>query len=101
MNAPPVVVLPQRMVVSVAKVRRLAKVLRERRQGRPGRSGHVPWERLSKSDQDWWMREALEHLIAADIVVEREQEVPLNLSVGEAAGIIAPRDGAVHQLCQT
>lgn len=98
MSAPPVVVLPQRMVVSVVKVRRLAKFLRARRQGR---TGHVPWERLSKSDQDWWLREALEHLVAADIVVVREQEVPLNLSAGEAAGIIAPRDGAVREMCQT
>lgn len=95
----PVVILPQRMVVTVAKVRRLAKFLRARRQG--GSPQRTPWENLSTSDQDWWFREALEHLAAADIVLEREQEVPLTLSVGEAAGLIPPQDGAVHQLCQT
>lgn len=95
----PLVILPQKTVVSVRKVRRLAQFLRARRQG--SAIDRIPWEKLSQSDQDWWFREALEHLAAADLVMERAQEVAMSTSVGEAAGVLPPADGAVRELCQT
>jgi hypothetical protein len=94
-----VVILPQKTIVTVRKLRRLAEFLRARRQG--GVTARIPWEELSEADRDWWFREALEHLAAAEIVLEQEQEVPMSTSVGELAGVLAPRDGAVRQLCQT
>jgi len=97
MSGAPVVVLPQKTTVSVRKVTRLAQYLRARRQGR---REAVPWASLSQSDQDWWFREALEHLAVAELVMERDQEVPMSVSVGEAAGLLPRPDGAVRRLCQ-
>lgn len=91
------VVLPQKTTVTARKVTRLAQYLRARRQGR---REAVPWASLSQSDRDWWFREALEHLVVAELVLERDQEVPMSVTVGDAAGLLPHADGAVRRLCQ-
>ena len=92
-----VVLLPQKTVVTTRKVTRLAQYLRLQRQGR---HEAVPWAALSPTDQQWWFRTALEHLAVAELVLERSEQVALSTSVGEAAGVLPPADGAVRPLCQ-
>lgn len=81
-----VVTLPQKTTVTRRKVQLLAQYLRARRHG-PGVG--IAWGALSQSDRDWWRQLAIQHLVAAEFVLEEHEAVALDEPIGVTAGVLA------------